>query len=487
MQSAALTPERWNTADAITTFFEKEGHRDYFINTIVSYVHSLYDILHLWRIGVVTSNITDPSSISVDTLYPLSPLQNAILADIIAALSARRNSVEEHDSSPDNTATWEKFHVLLGKPGTGKSQVLIPAIDHAVRTEMSVLVAAPVALLALAYNSIFLQDIDTDTLHGAFNIPIHAAHANDINYGLNKYDLVVVDEDSMISPTIFDTMAATFNRLNTRPVVVLAGDRCQQQPLETVDGRTTTTTTSIINDHTFTSSNAVTHTLYQQFRIVDPEYVKFLDSVRFMSPTQQQVDDMQEGIVLCPDGDLSDQQILWAYQQHPDAAIMTVSRKAAQRINHIVVNHLFHGHGISNIPCASVADSHLIFPQKNMDVIFTQNRDKTARIVNGQQVTILGCENNTIILALPEGQRVFVYPVTHIVNDTHITEYPFCPAYAQTITKSQGRNIKHLIIWLDSDTVPAGTGYVGLSRVRAKSKISLLQRIRAHQSTPVQL
>ena len=40
-QSAVLTPECWNTSDTITAFFEKEGHKDYFINTIVSYVHSL--------------------------------------------------------------------------------------------------------------------------------------------------------------------------------------------------------------------------------------------------------------------------------------------------------------------------------------------------------------------------------------------------------------------------------------------------------------
>ena len=44
-----------------------------------------------------------------------------------------------------------------------------------------------------------------------------------------------------------------------------------QEP--SVDGRTTSTT-SIINDHTFSSSNAVIHTLYQQFRVIDPEYAK---------------------------------------------------------------------------------------------------------------------------------------------------------------------------------------------------------------------
>ena len=71
-QCAVLTPESWNTSEAITAFFENEGHKDYFINTIVSYVHSLYDILHLWRIGVVTSDITDVSSICVERLSTIA-------------------------------------------------------------------------------------------------------------------------------------------------------------------------------------------------------------------------------------------------------------------------------------------------------------------------------------------------------------------------------------------------------------------------------
>lgn len=165
---------------------------------------------------------------------------------------------------------------------------------------------------------------------------------------------------------------------------------------------------------------------------------------------------------------------------------MTVSRKAAQRINDIIICHLFPGQPISNIPCASVADAHAIFPHKQMQVIYTENRDNAARVLNGQQATILGYENNTIILSHPEGQPVFAYPVTHMDNHQHITRYPFNPAYPQTITKSQGRNIRHLIIWLDSALVP-GTGYVGLSRVRTRSSISFLQPIRAHQLKPVQL
>ena len=139
---------------------------------------------------------------------------------------------------------------------------------------MSVLVAAPVALLAQGYNAIFLDDIDRDTLHGAFNIPIEGPHPKKINYALNKHDLVVVDEASMISSQILQTMASTFNCLNTRPVVILARDEYKQQPLQTINGRITSTT-SIINDHTFSSSNAVIHTLYQQFHVINPEYARF--------------------------------------------------------------------------------------------------------------------------------------------------------------------------------------------------------------------
>ena len=184
----------------------------------------------------------------------------------------------------------------MGKLGTGKSQVLIRAIDYVIRHELSVLVAAPVPFLAQGYNSIFYEDVTTDTLHGAFSIPIDGPLPNKINHRINHYDMIVVDEVSTISSPIFGVMASTFNRMNLRPVVVLAGDKCQQQPLQTVNGRITSTT-SIINDNaTFSSNNAVIHRLHQQFRIVDAEYAVFLDLIRFIRPTQEQVTHIEDDV-----------------------------------------------------------------------------------------------------------------------------------------------------------------------------------------------
>lgn len=379
------------------------------------------------------------------------------------------------------------YRVLLGKPGTGKSQVLIRAIHHAIENKTSVLVAAPVALLAQGYHKIFLADIETDTLHGAFNIPVDAPFDDDVNYGLNKFDLVVVDEASMISAPTFHAMATTLNRLNLRPVIVFTGDKHQQQPLQTKAGRVTATT-SIINDtYIFHGGNAIKHFLYQQFRRVDEEYGRFLDLIRYTQPTRQQLDSVQENMILCPEDDLSDNYIWQAFMSKDASTVMTVSRRGAQRINNIVVAHLFEDQRpLSTILCASEAESSPIYPLKDMKVLFTENHDKAARIVNGQEVTIISAQNNTIVLCLPEGQRVFVYLVTHIVDDRPVTYYPFTPAYAQTITKSRGQNIKHLIVWLDSDLVPAGTAYVGLSRVRKRDHI-FLQPIYSHQVTPVRV
>ena len=342
-------------------------------------------------------------------------------------------------------------------------------------------------MLAQGYDSIFYEDVTTDTLHGAFSIPIDGPYPNEINHRINQYDLIVVDKASMISSPIFGVMASMFNRMNLHPVVVLAGDQCQQQPLQTVNGRITSTTSIINGNATFSSSNAVIHRLHQQFRIVDPEYAAFLDLIRFICPTQEQVNKMHDGIVLCPEGQLTDRQIWTAFQSHPNSTVMTVSRKGAQRINTIVVGQLFQGRPLTNIPCGCVADSQPIFPHRNMRVIFTENRDKASRVVNSQQGTITSSQNNTIILRLPERQQVFVYPVTHMENDAPVPRYPFTPAYAQTIIKAQSQNIQHLVIWLDSVLVPAGTAYVSLSRVRRKLAISLLQPIYADQLTAVQL
>lgn len=45
------------------------------------------------------------------------------------------------------------------------------------------------------------------------------------SYKRDHFDMVVLDEASLISPHTFSLVASTLNLLNSRPVVLIAGDK----------------------------------------------------------------------------------------------------------------------------------------------------------------------------------------------------------------------------------------------------------------------
>ena len=53
-----------------------------------------------------------------------------------------------------------------------------------------------------------------------------------------------------------------------------------------------------------------------------------------------------------------------------------------------------------------------------------------------------------------------------------------------TICKTQGANIKKLIVWFDCPIVPKGMGYVALSRVQKSENIKILSPMVTDQLTP---
>lgn len=89
----------------MTVQFEHEGHKEFFINTIVAYDMSL------WKIRVVNGEVGDSSSISMENLYPLLPLQRAILNDITTALTSRQQTQEQ--SSEEDTLETSNWHNLV--------------------------------------------------------------------------------------------------------------------------------------------------------------------------------------------------------------------------------------------------------------------------------------------------------------------------------------------------------------------------------------
>lgn len=166
----------------------------------------------------------------------------------------------------------------------------------------------------------------------------------------------------------------------------------------------------ILNDDTFTHQKAVKHSLSKQFRILNKEQEAFVEMVRYLQPTQQQLDQFQEDLVLCAAASLEDDELCWAFTQQTDTIIMTVSWVAAQRVNRIVSHKLFADkEPLSRVPCAAVAGQDFILPYKGMHIVINENRNKAACIVNGQDAKLISSNGNTILLEFPDGERAFVH------------------------------------------------------------------------------
>jgi ATP-dependent exoDNAse (exonuclease V) alpha subunit len=210
--------------------------------------------------------------------------------------------------------------------------------------------------------------------------------------------------------------------------------------------------------------------LLTQHRVGDNDYFSFLKTIRNWVPTQQLLDEMQEGRVISEDKCISDDTILRAFSLHTNNTILTFTKQAANRANQVIIDTIFRK---ENHLALLKLDCNL--PVMNiyygMRVIITQNRDKINGVVNGQLAYVHTVHNHSVYLKLPNHKVVAVYPITMKINETSQTLYPFCPGYATTICKAQGQALDKAVVWFDIDNIPPGTAYVALSRVRSGNDI----------------
>ena len=291
----------------------------------------------------------------------------------------------------------------------------------------------------------------------AFHYPVLPQQRPAYNWNLSNYDLIVIDELSMVPVKILEHVLATISELPIRPIVLLAGDDCQLQPIETIAGKIKTTKTVMRFEQLSTITNKVI--LTEQHRNDDDHYGKFLNHIRSWHPSQQLLDQMQKDWVLFDEGP-SDKDILQALISHPNSTVITVSHKAANRINQVVLDSILDKSSLLGyVKCDCDLPKMPLY--KDMRVIITQNRNKQLSVVNGRIAHVLQMEGNTVFLKLGNNNVVQVYPVSFPNEDGSLkTVLPFMPAYALTIRKAQGQTLNESIVCLDAAIVAPGGAYV---------------------------
>ena len=378
---------------------------------------------------------------------------------------------------------WKKPIVVTGEAGCGKSYTINSIVTYLLANDATVLVAAPTGFLASVFKAILPNNAKCETVHASFHFPVDTADIPpSINWQLSNFDVIIIDEISMIPPTIFEHILKTINVLLFRPVVLFAGDVEQQQPFCRQNGRIMQLQSAF--DNSLFLSMSYTYKLLTQHRVGDSAYFAFLKTVRNWVPTQQVLDEIHEGHVISDDDVISNDTILKAFSIHSNNTILTFTKQAANRANEVIIDSIF----AKENPLAFVQLDWNLPPiniYHGMRVVITQNRDKIAGIVNGQMAYVHTVHNNSVYLKLPDDKVVAVYPVTIKTDEKSQTLYPFCPAYATTICKAQGQTLDKIVVWFDIDAIPPGTVYVALSRVKSHNDIYFMRKLQPCFFTPV--
>ena len=396
---------------------------------------------------------------------------------------------EESEAPAASIATgldWRKYILIKGKPGTGKSHAIKVVIEESLEEEYTVCCATPTGILTSSYRAQFIEDsFYCDTIHTMFKYPVLKEEKPMVNWELGQFNVLIIDELSMVPQKIFMHIASTFQQLHVRPVVVLCGDQQQQQPITTVEGKTRQTE-RILNSRDFYKQCVVVDFL-EQHRCRDLKFQEYLNYLRYYKPSKAFLRELFKDRTLCRGNEPSQEQLRSILLENSESLVLTVSRKAAQRVNDIAVHAIFMGKtAFASVQMDNTESQMVLF--KGMRVIITQNRDKKNGVINGQNDEVVNYELGTILLKLPNSHVVAIHTVTEIAEDgTNRVFYPIVPAYATTICKIQGQTLHKVVIWLDCPYVPRGTAYVALSRLRTLEDLSFMVYGNSEQFLPVEM
>ena len=115
----------------------------------------------MWQLGGIDNTFATLQHSDFAMQYPLSPQQRAVYMRYYSLVQAcqrnidgtwntgrvaTRNQDPEHESED-----YTEYQLLLGCPGTGKTQVVKPLVHTLIEEEYSVTVCAPLGILATNY------------------------------------------------------------------------------------------------------------------------------------------------------------------------------------------------------------------------------------------------------------------------------------------------------------------------------------------------
>ena len=126
---------------------------------------------------------------------------------------------------------------------------------------------------------------------------------------------------------------------------------------------------------------------------------------------------------------------------------------------------------------------HKLALKIGQSIILLRNVDPNKGLCNGTRLICKRFYSRIIhaIIAIGEykGNSVFILRMPLTPSDTDLPfemkriQFPIRPAFAMTISKSQGQTLEHVGLWLNEDLFTYGQLYVAVSRVSLRANIKI--------------
>lgn len=372
---------------------------------------------------------------------------------------------------------------LTGVAGTGKSYLTKEIIKAFEQKNKNIVVCATTGVAARA--------IGGSTVHHQFHIDVttdKVREKKNINDWLKITDLLIIDEISMLSFHLFNTITNEIKAYNPDCQLIVIGDFFQLPPIVTKE------TQAILRSRGYKVKSSKCHCFHaKNWRTLNFKVCELTEPMR-----QQDADfakalqDLKNGCLDKQDKDFLRVAQTHSYFNNDEAVTLTCTNKAANEINNDKLTQLKGAPKVYEATYWGLYDKEIskkLFLKKGAKVILTTNKDKS--YCNGDIGWVEELNSDCISVKLLNGEIIEVEPYefnTYVVENEDgalktklvgsIKQFPVKLAWAMTVHKSQGQTFESVNFLYDEGMFKGCEEnltllYVGISRVKSIEKLYL--------------
>jgi len=388
-----------------------------------------------------------------------------------------------------------------GRAGAGKS-LLIKILSTAIKNTV---VLSTTGITAVELSS---DKIAAKTIHSFFNLPpfpiirdediMMMAHKS--KAVLNKANLIIIDEVSMMSNNLFDKLCEKIIQHRDDkeiPRMILFGDVMQLPPVIQNDPAVIqyykdeyNGNVMFFNGEWFNRLDFKTVNLRKSYRQDDQDFADRLLEIGFKDHTNETLEFFNSRIMSLPQFERQHKQYIYmaptngVVNKMNDAYMKTLTGKS----------QLYKARMNKNYPKNKILFGEEVLIREGAQIMCLMNKydpNPENSYSNGMIGTVLDLNKDEVIMELPNGQKKKIGKTTTYIYETDVRngriEYnpihwfeqidcKICKAI--TVHKSQGKSFNTAYLSLQGWT-PPGLTYVGLSRLRTLDGLGLSRQLKA--------